>query len=131
MFLSAQDRVWSAVVSEISAGQKTSHWIWYVFPQLASLGRSERARIYGIADLAEAVAYLDHPILKVRLVKVAGLMVQHAGTPAETILGTVDAMKLRSSMTLFSAVPDAPKVFSQVLETFFAGERCADTDTSL
>ena len=124
LFLSAQEKVWPDVVRELKAGQKTSHWIWYVFPQLAVLGRSERARRYGLADLAAAEAYLADPTLRARLIEVAELLLTHPDMSAEEILGPVDALKVRSSMTLFARVPDAPDVFQRVLETFYGGETC-------
>ncbi|MEY8840519.1 DUF1810 domain-containing protein [Cribrihabitans sp. XS_ASV171] len=124
LFLSAQDRVWSAVLSELEQGRKTSHWMWFVFPQLAALGRSGTAKRYGLEDLDAAAAYLAHPLLRERLVQASRVMLSHSDKSAESILGSVDAMKLRSSMTLFEAVPGAPEVFSEVLDTFHAGERC-------
>ena len=129
-FLDAQDKVWPQVVRELNQGEKTSHWIWYVFPQLASLGRSERARRYGIADLAEAKAYLDNPMLRERLEEVAELLLMHRGWSPEDILGPVDALKVRSSMTLFSRVDGAPEVFEKILNVFYDGERCAESDAA-
>ena len=126
-FLDAQDKVWPQVVRELNQGEKTSHWIWYVFPQLASLGRSERARRYGIVDLAEAKAYLDNPMLRERLEEVAELLLMHRGWSPEDILGPVDALKVRSSMTLFSRVDGAPEVFEKILDVFYDGERCAES----
>lgn len=129
-FLDAQNKVWPQVVRELKQGEKTSHWIWYVFPQLASLGRSERARYYGIADLAEATAYLDHPVLRERLEEVAELLLMHRGWSPEDILGPVDALKVRSSMTLFSRIDGAPEVFDKVLDVFYDGERCPESDAA-
>ncbi|MEM6636864.1 MAG: DUF1810 domain-containing protein [Pseudomonadota bacterium] len=123
-FLSAQDRVWDNVLRELTAGQKTSHWMWFVFPQLASLGRSHNAQFYGIANLTEAEHYLRHPILGPRLREVTRLVADHAGKPARDILGDVDAIKLRSSMTLIEACNEDVEPFSRLLETFFDGERC-------
>lgn len=124
MFIEAQDTVWSDVLGELKAGKKTSHWMWFVFPQLASLGKSHMAQLYGIEDLAEATAYLNHPELRRRMVEVAALMLGHKGKDAAEILGGIDAKKLRSSMTLFAAVPGAPEELRQVLEAFFGGEPC-------
>ncbi len=124
MFVEAQDTVWTAVLSELSAGQKTSHWMWFVFPQLAELGRSHMAQLYGIEDLAEAKAYLGHEVLRARLEEVSRLVLSHKDKSAEEIFGSTDAKKLRSSMTLFAAVPDAPEAFAEVLAVFFAATPC-------
>jgi uncharacterized protein (DUF1810 family) len=122
-FVEAQAGVWSQALTELQAGRKTSHWMWFVFPQIAGLGRSETARFYAIADAAEARAYCAHPVLGERLREAAGALLAHRGRSAEAVLGGIDAVKLRSSMTLFAAVaPDEP-VFGAVLEAFFAGQR--------
>lgn len=127
LFLEAQDPAWPDVRAELSAGRKTSHWMWFVFPQLASLGRSPMSQLFGLADLAEAEAYLAHPALRARLVEAAKLMLAHRGADPVAILGRIDAAKLRSSMTLFAAVPGAPEVFAEVLEAFYSGVRCPRT----
>ncbi len=127
LFLDAQNAVWDQVISELAAGRKQSHWMWFVFPQLASLGQSHMSQLYGLHDLAEARAYLAHPELRARLIEVSELLLSHRSADAETILGRTDAMKLRSSMTLFAAVPDAPPVFADVLSVFFDGQRCEHT----
>ncbi|GGH29023.1 Uncharacterized protein, DUF1810 family [Cribrihabitans marinus] len=127
LFLEAQDTVWAEVTRELAEGKKTGHWMWFVFPQLAELGQSPISQLYGLHDLDEAAAYLDHPELKRRLVEVADLMLTHEGTPAKQILGQVDAMKLRSSMTLFSRVPEAPDSFARVLDAFYDGRPCTET----
>lgn len=131
MFVEAQDTVWPDVLSELAAGKKTSHWMWFVFPQLAELGRSHMAQLYGIEDLSEAKAYLGHDTLRTRLQEVCQLMLTHAGSDPAAILGAVDAKKLRSSMTLFAAVPDAPGECSQVLEAFYGGAPCPLTQDAL
>ncbi|MDC0659286.1 DUF1810 domain-containing protein [Leisingera sp. SS27] len=131
MFVEAQDTVWTAVLSELSAGQKTSHWMWFVFPQLAELGRSHMAQLYGIEDLAEATAYLNHEVLRARLVEVSRLILSHQGTDAAQILGDIDAKKLRSSMTLFAAVPGASTEFRKVLSAFYGGQPCPMTKAAL
>ncbi|WP_372893640.1 DUF1810 domain-containing protein, partial [Rhodosalinus sp.] len=112
-FVAAQDPVWDQVRAELRAGRKTSHWIWWVFPQLEHLGRSPRARHFGLTGVEEAALYLAHPVLGPRLEEAARLMLAHAGTAPEDVLGEVDALKLRSSMTLFEAVPGAPPVFAE------------------
>ncbi|CUK13657.1 hypothetical protein RUE5091_03668 [Ruegeria denitrificans] len=127
LFIEAQDAVWSDVLRELEQGQKTSHWMWFVFPQLAELGRSHMAQLYGIEDLDEATAYLNHPELRQRLTEVAGLMLRHQGRDAIDILGGIDAKKLRSSMTLFSSVPGAPPEFQAVLDAFYTGQSCERT----
>ena len=124
MFVEAQDTVWQDVLGELKAGKKTSHWMWFVFPQLAFLGSSHMAQLYGIEDLSEAKAYLDHDVLRARLVEVSELLLKHQDRSAEEIFGTTDAKKLRSSMTLFASVPSAPEIFAEVLAVFFAGQPC-------
>lgn len=131
MFIEAQDTVWHDVLSELQAGKKTSHWMWFVFPQLAELGRSDLSQLYGLEDLNEATAYLQHEELKRRLVVVSSLLLEHAGTDPADILGDVDTNKLRSSMTIFAAVSDTPPVFQQVLEVFYDGIPCPRTVAAL
>ena len=127
MFVEAQDAVWGDVVAELKAGKKTSHWMWFVFPQLASLGQSHMSQLYGLEDVNEARAYLDHPVLRQRLIEVCDLMLSHNDTPAIDILGKVDANKLRSSMTLFAAAPNAPEQCAEIIQTFFDGAPCTPT----
>ena len=126
-FVLAQANVWPRPLEEVRAGRKTSHWMWFVFPQLRGLGHSPMAQLYGIADLPEARAYLAHPVLGPRLDEIARAALAHAGTPCVYIMGKVDTLKLRSCATLFEAAgpPDAP--FAPLLETFFDGERCPRT----
>ncbi|WP_298851489.1 DUF1810 domain-containing protein [uncultured Ruegeria sp.] len=131
MFVEAQDTVWADVLRELEQGQKTSHWMWFVFPQLAELGQSHMAQLYGIEDLDEATRYLSHPELRRRLTEAASLMLLHEGRNASDILGGIDAKKLRSSMTLFSSVADAPVEFQAVLDAFYCGEPCDRTVQSL
>lgn len=126
-FVFAQRRGHDTALSELRRGQKRSHWMWYVFPQLRGLGRSEMSWHYGIADLDEARAYLAHPVLGPRLAECAAAVLAHADKPAEAIMGSVDAGKLRSSMTLFAAVEGAPPVFDQVLDRLYGGRRCPRT----
>jgi uncharacterized protein (DUF1810 family) len=126
-FVEAQDRVWPAVVEELRAGAKRSHWMWFVFPQLAGLGTSPTAQRYAIGSLAEARAYLDHPVLGPRLLEATALMLAHAGTAPEAILGPVDAMKFRSSMTLFREARPETAAFGAALDGFFGGEADART----
>ena len=101
-FVAAQERVWPEVVAELGAGRKRTHWMWFVFPQVAGLGSSAMAQRYAIGSLDEARAYLAHPVLGARLREATRLVLRHRGTPAEAVLGPIDAMKFRSSMTLFA-----------------------------
>ncbi len=127
-FVTAQEGVFPGVVAELRAGRKTGHWMWFVFPQVAGLGMSEMSRFYAITSLDEARAYLDHPVLGVRLRECASLVLGTAGRSAEEIFGGIDATKLRSSMTLFHrAAPDEP-VFSAVLDRYFQGVADPATD---
>jgi uncharacterized protein (DUF1810 family) len=120
-FLDAQATDYAQALAEIKAGRKRSHWMWYIFPQLQGLGFSETSRFYGIKDLAEATAYFQHPVLGSRLVSICEELLKLPGSNATTILGSPDDMKLKSSVTLFAAVPAPNPVFQQVLAKFFGG----------
>jgi uncharacterized protein (DUF1810 family) len=123
-FVDAQDRggTYARALAELRAGRKTSHWMWFVFPQRAGLGLSEMSRAYAISSAAEARAYVDHPVLGTRLVECAEALLGHEGRSAREIIGEIDAVKLRSSMTLFArAAPEQP-VFEAVLGRYFEGE---------
>jgi uncharacterized protein (DUF1810 family) len=122
-FVAAQSGVYAQALAELEAGRKESHWMWFIFPQIAGLGRSGTARLYAIASRAEAAAYHSHPLLGRRLVECTNAVLRHAGTPAHIIFGPVDAMKFHSSMTLFEVVAGAadPR-FAEALATFFGGE---------
>ncbi len=120
-FVAAQDRVWPAVTAELAAGAKRTHWMWFVFPQVAGLGGSEMAVRYAIGSLAEARRYLAHPVLGPRLREATRLMLGHAGRPAATILGGIDALKFRSSMTLFQAADPGEPLFAAALASFADG----------
>ncbi len=121
-FLDAQADMYETALSEITDGQKLSHWMWYIFPQLRGLGYSPMAYTYGIQGLEEAQAYLEHPILSARLMEISEALLLHQDCRIEDILGTVDALKLRSSMTLFALLSEEDSVFHQVLECFYHGE---------
>lgn len=122
-FVDAQDRVWPEVVAELGRGRKTSHWIWFVFPQLKGLGRSATARHYGIASADEARAYWRHPVLGPRLKTCTDFVLAVRGRSALEIFGTPDDLKFCSSMTLFERVaPDEP-VFGEALDRYFRGRR--------
>jgi uncharacterized protein (DUF1810 family) len=120
-FVAAQDRVWAEVVAELAAGRKRTHWMWFVFPQVAGLGSSPMAVKYAIGSLDEARAYLAHPLLGERLRKVARLMLERAPQPAEAVLGGIDAMKFRSSMTLFAEAAPGEALFREAIAAFCDG----------
>ena len=122
-FVAAQEGVYPQALAELQRGRKQSHWMWFVFPQLAGLGRSETARFYAIASADEARAYLDHPLLGARLRESVAAILVHRSDRAEAIFSPIDAIKLRSSMTLFEAVAADPALFAAVLDAFFGGER--------
>ncbi|HEY5713377.1 MAG TPA: DUF1810 domain-containing protein [Allosphingosinicella sp.] len=122
-FVAAQAPVYASALAELTRGRKESHWMWFVFPQIAGLGRSPTAIRYAIGSAAEARAYLAHPLLGPRLAACVEAVLAHPDSSAEAIFGPVDAVKLRSSMTLFEAVADVPDRFAAVIETFHNGER--------
>jgi uncharacterized protein (DUF1810 family) len=121
-FVDAQEGVYAPVRAELSRGAKSSHWMWFVFPQLRALGRSQTARHFGIASRAEALAYWQHPLLGTRLKECTTLVLAVAGRSALQIFGTPDEMKLRSCMTLFSQVAPQEPLFSQALAKYFGGQ---------
>jgi uncharacterized protein (DUF1810 family) len=123
-FVAAQEQVYPRALAELIAGRKASHWMWFVFPQVAGLGHSPMAVRYAIRHRAEAAAYLTHPLLGARLREATEAALGWAGRQsAEAIMGAIDAMKLRSSMTLFEAVADDPAPFARCLDAFYAGAR--------
>ena len=130
-FVTAQQGIHEGVLAELRAGRKTSHWMWFVFPQVAGLGQSWVSRHYAIASLGEARAYLDHPVLGSRLRACCALVLAAPARSAENIFGGTDAMKLRSSMTLFLRAAPGEPVFGQVLDRFWAGLPDARTDELL
>lgn len=130
-FIAAQRSIYDRVLGELRLGRKESHWMWFIFPQVAGLGYSEISRIYAIASLAEARAYLAHPVLGERLRECAELVLAATAETAEEILGPTDAKKLRSSMTLFHRAARDDQLFWQVLERFFDGQTDDATDGRL
>jgi uncharacterized protein (DUF1810 family) len=120
-FLEAQNQVYLKALSEIKEGKKNTHWMWYVFPQINGLGSSETAKYYGIKDMNEAIAYLQHPILGKHLVEIAEAVLNLNGKTAIQIFGTPDDMKLRSCMTLFANVKNTNPIFQKVLIKYFNG----------
>ena len=121
-FVKAQERMYQVALKEIREGQKRSHWMWYIFPQLRGLGTSSMAHTYGISGLDEAKAYLEHPWLSGRLYELCVSLLQHKDKSAYDIFGDIDEMKLKSSMTLFALTSEDYTIFDQVLEQFFNGE---------
>ena len=121
-FLEAQERMYETALKEIKNGEKESHWMWYIFPQLRGLGRSQMAYVYGINGLEEAKAYLAHPVLSARLIEICEALLEHKNEDIEDILGDIDSMKLRSSMTLFALISEKNSIFFQVLECFYDGK---------
>jgi uncharacterized protein (DUF1810 family) len=124
-FVEAQDAggTYDAALRELRAGRKESHWMWFVFPQVEGLGRSSTAQHFGVRGLTEARAYVAHPVLGPRLVEAARALVDQPSDNPVAVLGSIDAMKLRSSMSLFAAAdPDQP-VYGAVLDKFFGGEQ--------
>ena len=119
-FVEAQQGVYAEALAELTAGRKRTHWMWFVFPQIAGLGHSAMARHYAIADLAEARAYLAHPVLGPRYAQCAAALLTHRGRDAVEIMGEVDALKLRSSLTLFAAAGAGPTI-ERALLAFFPG----------
>ena len=122
-FLEAQERMYEIALKEIKNSEKESHWMWYIFPQLRGLGRSQMAYVYGINGLEEAKAYLEHPVLSARLIEISEALLEHKDQDIEDILGDIDAMKLRSSMTLFALISEDESVFHQMLDSFYNGKR--------
>jgi len=121
-FVEAQEHDYAQALSEIRSGQKRSHWMWYIFPQFDGLGSSSTSRRYSIKSVAEAGAYLRHPILGPRLVESARATLGVEGRSALEVFGSPDDMKLRSSATLFASVSPAGSVFEQLLDRYFGGE---------
>lgn len=126
-FINAQERTYEVALAEIKNGQKKTHWMWYIFPQLRGLGFSQMAYTYGIVDLNEAKEYLAHPILSERLIKITKALLDLNENDPEVILGDIDALKLKSSMTLFSLASEEGSVFYKTLEKFFEGSLDSDT----
>ena len=122
-FVAAQDagQTYERAVAELRQGRKTSHWMWFVFPQIAGLGQSPTSRSYAISSLDEARAYLEHPVLGPRLLQCAELVRDPQNSTAEQIFGGIDALKLRSSMTLFLHADPTAQAFRQVLDQYFGG----------
>ncbi len=120
-FLDAQETDYPIALAEMKSGKKRSHWMWYIFPQIAGLGSSETSKYYAIKDKSEAEAYLKHPILGQRLTSICYVLLTLWENDPHKIFGSPDDMKLRSSLTLFASVPDADPGFNELLKKFFKG----------
>ena len=130
-FVDAQSATYDQALAELRAGEKRTHWMWFVFPQIAGLGRSGMAQRFALQDLDEARAYLAHPMLGRRLVECATTLAALDTADPERVFGPVDAMKLRSSMTLFAVATPQEPVFREVLDHFFGGELDPETTSRL
>ena len=130
-FVSAQRGAYASAVVELRAGRKTGHWMWFVFPQIAGLGQSAMSQRYAIASLHEAGAYLAHPVLGPRIAECARILTELPGHDAEAVFGGIDAVKLRSSMTLFARASEDDSVYHAVLDQYFGGETDPHTDARL
>jgi len=122
-FIQAQQSDYAIALSEIKSGKKQSHWMWYIFPQVLGLGYTSTSIEYGIKNLDEATAYLNNEVLGKRLIEISNALLQLETNDAHEVFGSPDDIKLRSSMTLFSLVPGADKVFQLVLDKFFNGKK--------
>jgi len=118
-FVQAQTDTFDKALSEIKAGKKVSHWMWYIFPQISGLGQSETAKYYAISDIAEAEEFLNHKVLGPNLIRISKALLDVNGKTANEIFGSPDNLKLRSSMTLFAAVENSDAVFTNVLTKYF------------
>ena len=125
-FLTAQESVYPQVVAELRAGRKRSHWMWFIFPQIIGLGRSAISQRYAIRSVAEARAYLAHPVLGQRLLECVTILLEGVEKSAFRIFGQPDTMKFQSSLTLFAGVSKPGSVFEQALEKFFEGQRVSE-----
>ena len=126
-FVEAQEGVYTVALAELQRGQKRTHWMWFIFPQITGLGHSAMSKRYAIENREEAEQYLRHPILGKRLIACAEAVLHTQGRSASQIFGSPDDVKLKSCMTLFASLPDATPVFSQVIDKYFQGKR--DTRT--
>lgn len=126
-FLDAQQRDYATALAEIKAGQKKSHWMWYIFPQIAGLGFSDMAKRYAIRDRDEAIAYLAHPVLGRRLIEISETLLNIKQNNINQVMNSPDDLKLRSCMTLFLLLPGTDPVFNNVLKKYFHGEKDSAT----
>lgn len=126
-FRDAHKHYFQTALAEIKSGRKKSHWMWFIFPQIEGLGRSETAKFYSIKNLKEAHEFLNDPVLGRNLIKICGTLLSLKSDDASEIFGYPDDIKLKSSMTLFSEVPNAPEIFCRILEKFFKSETDQNT----
>lgn len=130
-FIDAQEGVYAIALAELRRGRKQSHWIWFVLPQLKGLGSSSMSQKYGISGLAEAQAYMAHPVLGPRLIECIQAILGHRGALAEAILGEIDALKFKSCLTLFLRAAPDEQVFIDALQCFFKGRSDSQTESLL
>ena len=122
-FIEAQMATYEGAMLELARGRKESHWIWYIFPQITGLGRSETTKLYSIKSLEEAMAYLEHPVLGQRLIEACEILLSLRDASMDEVMGFPDDLKLLSSMTLFEAVSDSNSIFTKIIEFYFNDER--------
>lgn len=126
-FIEAQQTTYEIALAEIKSGRTTGHWMWFIFPQIQGLGATETSKYYSITDIGEAMEFLSHPVLGIRLVNICRALLQLSSHDPKEIFGSPDYLKLQSSMTLFDAVPATFPVFGQVLDKFYSGKRDSRT----
>jgi len=122
-FVDVQNQSYSKALAEVKNGKKDTHWMWFIFPQLKGLGRTETAKFYGLSGIDEANNYLTHPVLGKHLIQISKALLDLKGLSANEIFGTPDDLKLRSCMTLFANAPDADPVFQKILDKYYGGMR--------
>ena len=122
-FIDVQNKIWPTPLEEIKTGRKRSHWMWFVFPQIAGLGNSETSRYYALSDLKEAQIFFDHPILGRRLIELCEALLNLETTSATMVFGSPDNLKLHSSLTLFAELPQTHPIFEKLLQKFFLGKK--------
>ena len=130
-FVEAQEKVYAAALQEVKNGIKTSHWMWFIFPQISGLGRSDISKFYAIKDLEEAAQYLAHPLLGNRLIEISSQLLLLETNNAMEVFGSIDGQKLQSCMTLFSVLEPTDPVFKNILQKFFNGKNDTNTLTLL
>ncbi|MBK5208294.1 MAG: DUF1810 domain-containing protein [Flavobacteriaceae bacterium] len=130
-FVKAQEQAYENALMEIKAGKKSSHWMWYIFPQLKGLGKSSTSLFYGLADKEEALEYLNHPVLGQRLLEITEALLNVKNKTAFEIFGTPDYLKLKSCMTLFKLATPEESIFQEVIDTYYMGYEDALTRIKL